>query len=137
MPIAELRKMAGSATSDGQVSYRLSTLDGEVNMNELIGKAVRLKFTGTIRCISCGKYVTDQQPSSVDTTQPAVKATGGDEFPLGTYIMADCGVLAIGGLIISALTGWFFIGFSLRPRDWPGMLAFILATAIGAGLAGI
>ena len=54
MPIAELRKMAAAATSDGQVSYRLSTLDGEVNMNELIGKAIRLRFTGTIRCISCG-----------------------------------------------------------------------------------
>ena len=46
--------MAVSATDDGKVCYRLSTLDGEVNMNKLIGETIRLKFTGTIRCISCG-----------------------------------------------------------------------------------
>ncbi len=46
--------MAASATSDGMVSYRLSTLDGEVCMNELIGTPISLRFTGTIRCIGCG-----------------------------------------------------------------------------------
>jgi hypothetical protein len=92
---------------------------------------------GAIRCIKCREYVTNQQPSSADAKQPYVKAAGGNEFPIETYIMADCGVLFIGGLIISALTGWFFIGFSLRPRDWPGMIAFILASVFGASLAGI
>ena len=47
--------MAASATDDGHVCYRLSTSDGVIDMNELIGKAICLRFTGTIRCISCGK----------------------------------------------------------------------------------
>ena len=37
------------------VQYFLPVGDLELPMNELIGKSVRLKFTGQINCIACGK----------------------------------------------------------------------------------
>lgn len=37
------------------VQYFLPVGETEIQMNELIGKAISLKFTGQINCISCGK----------------------------------------------------------------------------------
>ena len=54
------------------------------------------------------------------------------EIPVGSYILADVIVLGIGGLLISMYTGYFFLGFSLRARDWPGIAAFIAASMYGA-----
>lgn len=37
------------------VQYYLPAGNGELNMNNLLGKIIRLEFTGQINCISCGK----------------------------------------------------------------------------------
>jgi len=55
MPIAELRKMSASANEEGRVEYHLQTHDGLIGMNGMVGRNVTLSFTGTIKCVSCGK----------------------------------------------------------------------------------
>lgn len=55
MPIAELRKMSASANEEGRVEYHLPTHDGLIGINGLVGSNITLRFTGTIKCVSCGK----------------------------------------------------------------------------------
>ena len=47
------------------------------------------------------------------------------------YILMDVIVLGVAGLI-GGLLGFCFIGLSLRARDWPGMIAFIALSFLGA-----
>lgn len=58
------------------------------------------------------------------------------EIPAGPYIIADVIVLGIAGLLLGLFTGSFFIGFSWKARDWPGMIAFIGASFVGSALHG-
>lgn len=58
------------------------------------------------------------------------------EIPAGPYIIADVIVLGIAGLLLGLFTGSFFIGFSWKARDWPGMIAFIAASFVGSALHG-
>ena len=53
-------------------------------------------------------------------------------IPTGYYILADVLVLGFAGLLLGLFTGSYFIGFSWRAKDWPGMIAFILASLIGS-----
>lgn len=55
MDKVELRKMATSVDSAGNVSYLLRGVDSVIEMNKLLGSRIQLQFTGTIRCVSCGK----------------------------------------------------------------------------------
>jgi hypothetical protein len=91
-----------------------------------------------IFCINCGFDLKKSPPLTAsdpkDHGAPVQNVDEIDAIPLGTYILADSAVLGIGGLIISLVTGWFFIGFSLKPRDWPGMIVFVLSTLIGSGI---
>jgi hypothetical protein len=55
-----LRKMRTSLSEDGHAQYVLPiyhnlNLQGEINLNELIGKQIRLASTGDIRCILHGE----------------------------------------------------------------------------------
>lgn len=54
------------------------------------------------------------------------------KIPAGYYILADVMVMSFGGLLLGLVTGYYFIGISLRIRDWPGMLAFIAASFVGS-----
>ncbi len=89
-----------------------------------------LKIFGTY---PLAKYIQKNNPPPSSNSSPAVTVDDVDAIPLNFYILADIAVLGIGGFIISLITGWFFIGFSLKPRDWPGMAAFIIATLFGSG----
>jgi len=40
---------------DGEVEYTLTLGDEEIEMNDLIGSEISLKFNGQINCVSCGK----------------------------------------------------------------------------------
>lgn len=55
MPKAELRKMESTANEKGLVSYQICSKDGKISISELLGKEIEMQFTGTIRCIACGK----------------------------------------------------------------------------------
>ena len=48
-----LRKMPASA--EAPVSYQLAVGDARINVNELVGRRVRLDFDGVIRCIHCDR----------------------------------------------------------------------------------
>ncbi|MDZ7411900.1 MAG: hypothetical protein QXP01_00230 [Candidatus Hadarchaeum sp.] len=61
---------------------------------------------------------------------------GVDEIPVRHYVLADVTVLGIAGFLLGLLAGCFFIGVSFRARDWPGMIAFIAASLVGALLHG-
>jgi len=58
------------------------------------------------------------------------------EVPTGPYIIADVIVLGVAGLLLGLFTGSFFIGFSWKARDWPGMIVFIAASFVGSALHG-
>jgi hypothetical protein len=42
-------------TGETPVRYYLSLSDGEVDLNELIDHKIKIKFTGIIHCVDCGK----------------------------------------------------------------------------------
>lgn len=68
-------------------------------------------------------------PEGADTPQATSRKT---EIPAGYYILADVMVMGFGGLLLGLITGYYFIGISLKIRDWPGMLTFIAASFIGS-----
>ncbi|MFL7791062.1 MAG: hypothetical protein AB8I69_02895 [Anaerolineae bacterium] len=75
--------------------------------------------------------VESQMPPSEDVaiSQAASRRV---QIPTIYYIMADVAVMGIGGFLLGLISNSFFIGISLRARDWPGMLVFIAASLIGS-----
>ena len=66
----------------------------------------------------------------------APPAAPADDIPTGAYIIADVIVLGIAGLLLGIFTGSYFIGFSWKARDWPGMIVFILTSLMGSAIHG-
>ena len=52
----------------------------------------------------------------------------------GSYILASVLVLGSAGLLLG-LAGYWFVGFSMRAKAWPGMLAFIGLSLLGCQIA--
>ncbi len=52
----------------------------------------------------------------------------------GNYILASVLVLGSAGLLLG-LAGYWFVGFSMRAKAWPGMLAFIGLSLLGYQLS--
>jgi hypothetical protein len=50
-----LHKMRSEVTDNQQVNYFLPLDDEEINMNDLMNKAITLRYSGVIHCIACGK----------------------------------------------------------------------------------
>jgi len=50
------------------------------------------------------------------------------------YIIADVLVLGIAGFI-AGLLGYWFIGIAWNRREWPGLIAFVVASLLGLSLA--
>jgi hypothetical protein len=53
-----------------------------------------------------------------------------DPLPLGLFMAVDMIVLGVAGFGAGCL-GFLFIGLSLKPRSWPGMIALDLGCFIG------
>jgi hypothetical protein len=53
-----------------------------------------------------------------------------DPLPFGYFMLADTVVVGVAGFIAGCL-GFFFLGFSISPRTWPGMGAMDLGCLIG------
>ena len=53
-----------------------------------------------------------------------------DPLPLGLFMVVDVIVLGVAGFTAGCL-GFLFIGLSLRPSSWPGMIAMDLGCLIG------
>ena len=66
--------------------------------------------------------------------EEAGPAQGEAEIPAGMYILADVIVMGAAGFLLGLLTGYYFIGFSWKARDWPGMIVFIIASLVGSAL---
>ena len=76
-------------------------------------------------------------PADIGTPPaPAVPVEPQVIIPTGYYILADVLVLGAAGLLLGLFTGMYFIGFSWRAKDWPGMITFILASLVGSAMAG-
>jgi hypothetical protein len=67
-------------------------------------------------------------------TEAPAGATAPDSVVTGCYMLADTLVLGVAGFLFGALLGWFFIGISFEFRGWPGMIAFIAMSMIGASM---
>jgi tetrahydromethanopterin S-methyltransferase subunit B len=50
------------------------------------------------------------------------------------YVIIGVITFAIIGFVVGRTTGWYFIGISWKPKDWPGMLAFIGFSLLGSYL---
>jgi hypothetical protein len=62
--------------------------------------------------------------------------TAEEEIDTGYFILADVIVLSVAGLVIGWAVGWFFIGITWHAKNWPGLIAFIIASLIGSALHG-
>jgi hypothetical protein len=51
-----------------------------------------------------------------------------------TYMMVDTIVLGTAGLLMGLFLGWFFLGFCGNLKGWPGLLAFMAMSFIGASV---
>lgn len=112
----------------------------------IIGTAVLwlLKWLGTIplaRFLSRSKGPGYTPPTESEIPQSEEVAGEGEEkkeeveaIPTGYYILADVLVLGVAGFLLGLVSGYYFIGISLRARDWPGMIVFIIASVIGSAL---
>jgi len=58
-----------------------------------------------------------------------------EDIPSDVYILADVLVMSSAGFLIGLLSGYFFIGFALKSREWPGMIVFILSSFMGSMLS--
>ena len=122
-------------------------------MNWIVGtlilwvlKAVTVWFARML----AGKSVPTESPpaSPAPSTEIATPAEAGSQpapiepqsaqvgIPTGYYILADVIVLGVAGLLLGGVTGSYFIGFSWRAKDWPGMIVFIIASFIGSAIHG-
>ena len=52
-----LRKLKVSASTARLAQYSLPLLDGEMELNPLLGKKISLRFLGKIACVNCGKDI--------------------------------------------------------------------------------
>ena len=66
----------------------------------------------------------------------AVSQAQVEEIDTGYFILADVMVLGIAGLLLGLVLGWFFIGITWHARNWPGLIAFIVASLVGSALRG-
>jgi hypothetical protein len=51
-----------------------------------------------------------------------------------SYILVDTLVLGAAGFLFGAIMGWYFIGVSFKAQGWPGMIAFIVMSMVGASM---
>jgi hypothetical protein len=57
-----------------------------------------------------------------------------DKLATRDYILVGVVTFALIGFTVGRTTGMYFIGISWRPKDWPGMLAFIGFSLLGSYL---
>ena len=50
------------------------------------------------------------------------------------YMIVDTLVLGVVGFLLGVLLGWFFVGITTRARGWPGMIAFMVMSIMGASM---
>ena len=84
--------------------------------------------------------------SSFDVEKPAEEGTvpaptpapapSEDQIPTGFYILADVIIMGVAGGLLGLISGYYFIGISWKPRDWPGMIVFIGASLLGSIIHG-
>ena len=72
--------------------------------------------------------------AGVQPTQPPVQVE--DQIPTGFYILADVIIMGVAGGLLGLISGYYFVGFSWKARDWPGMIVFIVASLIGSAIHG-
>jgi len=71
---------------------------------------------------------------NVPPVQAPVKVE--EHIPTGFYILADVLIMGVAGGLLGLISGYYFIGFSWKPRDWPGMVVFIIASLVGSFIHG-
>jgi len=76
-----------------------------------------------------------QDAPSQPTPQAPVPAVQ-EVIPTGYYILADVIIMGVAGGLLGLIFGVYFIGFSFKPKDWPGMIVFILGSLAGSLLHG-
>lgn len=82
-------------------------------------------------------FPSDTEPVAdiqVQQSQAPVKTE--EQIPNGFYILADVIIMGVAGGLLGLLSGYYFIGFSWKPRDWPGMMVFIIASLAGSYIHG-
>ena len=99
-----------------------------------------LKSLGTVplsRFLSRSREAGYTPPTESEISQSEEVAGAGEKkeveaIPTGYYILADVLVLGVAGFLLGLITGYYFIGISWRAQEWPGMIAFIVASLIGS-----
>ena len=112
----------------------------------IIGTAILwvVKAIGTVplaKYLSRSRNSRYTQPTGSEALQSEEVAGEGEKqgervevIPTRSYILADMLVMCVAGFLLGLISGSFFIGISWKARDWPGMIAFIIASVIGSSL---
>jgi len=64
----------------------------------------------------------------------AAKQPGFNSLVGRCYMLVDTLVLGTAGFLFGAILGWYFFGISFEARGWPGMIAFVAMSMLGASL---
>ncbi len=80
----------------------------------------------------------EEKPAEAGTVPAPTPAPASSEeqIPTGFYILADVIIMGVAGGLLGLISGYYFIGFSWKPRDWPGMIVFIVASLLGSVIHG-
>lgn len=161
MPIKQIFSMRGHDTAavTGLIERGVIHAGDPVEIMELQGKRINAVVTEVRKVLNARKFEIVNEGRAGDKVSLALQgielekgklkaegsvlATPGsiplkveEQVPTGFYILADVIVLGIAGGLLGMFTGYYFIGFALKPRDWPGMMVFILASLVGSLLHG-
>lgn len=72
------------------------------------------------------------EPTEEEISASENKKNEIDLIPTGYFIVSDVLVLGIAGFLIGLVSGYYFIGISTKAKHWPGMIAFIIMSIVGA-----
>jgi len=74
--------------------------------------------------------------TSQDQSNKEGKVPFGGSISPSAFMIADVLVLGVAGFLLGVTTGWWFVGLAFQRYHWPGLLAFVGASWLGAHLAG-
>ncbi len=90
----------------------------------------KVKQVAPVSPVPTSETDVDGQPVPAPAPAPA------QVIPTGYYILADVIVMGVAGGLLGVITGYYFIGISIKPKDWPGMIVFILSSLVGSFIHG-
>ena len=101
----------------------------------LLGTAI-LWVLNTVLVMPIARALTKARANQTQASAASADGTVASVPGVATasYILVDVIVLGIAGFLFGRILGWFFFGIAWEAKSWPGVIAFILASILGAAM---